>query len=350
MSISDSDNFSSSYDYELPAELIAQEPLESRDSSKLMVIHRETSKIEHKNFSDILDYLKSGDVLVVNESRVFPARVYGNRSTGGKVEFLFLCDNNNGTWDVLTRAKAYLAVGEILEIENGAARVEIIENRGREGKVVRILSDEPIINILNKYGEMPLPPYIQRSEVDETDKLRYQTVYASAVGSAAAPTAGLHFTDTLINEIKAKGVIVVPVVLHVGLGTFAPVYVDTLDEHKMHSERYSLSQTSAKQINDARKNGGRIIAVGTTSVRVLESVADSEGNVCAKSGETSIFIRPSYEFKVVDALITNFHLPKSTLLALVSAFWNREDILDAYKNAVTKKYRFFSYGDAVLLL
>lgn len=342
----------SDFYYDLPQELIAQHPAEKRDNSSLMVIHRETGEIEHKKFFNIIDYLNPGDVLVVNNSKVIPARLYGHSEgrDDAKIELLLLKSCGLDTWETLVKPGKRAKIGSRLVFGDGILRGEIVDIVEEGNRLIRFEYDrekyENIYNILHEIGLMPLPPYITEQLRDND---RYQTVYAKTEGSAAAPTAGLHFTPELLEAIQAKGVAVVPVMLHVGLGTFRPVKADRIDEHIMHSEHILVSQESARIINERKANGGRIIAVGTTSCRTLESVADDDGKIQAMESDTGIFIYPSYKFKAVDALITNFHLPESTLLMLVSALYSREGMMEAYRVAVEKKYRFFSFGDAMFI-
>ena len=333
----------SDFYYELPKELIAQKPIEPRDSSRLLVYDRKTDKTEHKRFFDLADFLRPDDVLVINNTRVLPARVTGIKTdTSAKISFLLHKRIATDTWETLCRPAKRAKVGSVLEFAPDL-KGEIIAEGEEGARTVKFTYDGVFENILYRIGEMPLPHYIHR---ELKDKERYQTVYAKTNGSAAAPTAGLHFTDRLINELKAKGVTFVEVLLHVGLGTFLPVKTDNILDHKMHSEYYCVTEAAAQAINKARSEGRRIIAVGTTSVRVLESCSNADGTVNAGSGETSIFIYPPYKFKAVDALITNFHLPESTLVMLVSAFVGREKTLELYNTAVEEKYRFFSFGDS----
>ncbi len=333
--------------YDLPQEKIAQTPLDDRSSSKLMVLSREDNTITHKRFSDIIDYLKEGDLLVMNNTRVIPARLYGTKEgTGGKIEFLLLKRVEADVWEVILKPGRRARCGARFSFGDGLLKAEIIEEKEDGGRYVKFFYDGIWEEILDRLGEMPLPPYIKEKL---NDRERYQTVYSKVEGSAAAPTAGLHFTNELIEKIKAKGVNVAFVTLHVGLGTFRPVSVDNVEEHIMHSEYYELSEETAELINKTKENGKRVIAVGTTSVRTLETCGDKE-RVRAGKGETKIFIYPGYEFKVVDALITNFHLPESTLLMLVSALYDRENIMRAYKEAVECDYRFFSFGDAMFIM
>ncbi len=336
----------SDFYYDLPEELIAQHPAEPRDSSRLLVIDRKTGEWEDRVFTDVLDYLHAGDVLVVNNTKVIPARLIGHRKGfTGEVEFLLLRRIDYTHWRCIVRPGKKLNVGaEVVFSEELSAKVT---ERGEEGeRVVEFIFDGVFEDILSKVGAMPLPPYIKEKL---TDNSKYQTVYSKVDGSAAAPTAGLHFTEALLDRIRAKGVKIVEILLHVGLSTFRPVKAENIEDHKMHNEYYEISEEAAKEINLAKTEGRRVISVGTTSVRTLESAADKVGHVTAGSGNTEIFIYPPYEFKIVDALITNFHLPESTLLMLVSAFMGREKILAAYKHAVESKYRFFSFGDACFI-
>ena len=338
----------SDFDYLLPEELIAQTPMEPRDHSRLMVYHRDTNTIEHKHFYDILDYLREGDALVINETKVIPARLLGvKEDTGVPVEVLLLRRQNATDWEALVRPGRRLKPGAMCSFGDGLLRCEIMGNVEEiGGRVVRFHYEGVFEELLERLGEMPLPPYIHEKLMDQT---RYQTVYAKAEGSAAAPTAGLHFTPELMEKIKQKGVTVVPVLLHVGLGTFRPVKAENVDEHKMHSEFYEVTQEAADTLNAIRARGGRLICVGTTSVRTIETAATEDGIIHAGSGDTAIFIKPGVKIKAVDALITNFHLPQSTLLMLVSTFMGRENALGAYNTAVAEKYRFFSFGDAMFI-
>lgn len=333
----------SDFYYDLPKELIAQSPAECRSASRLLVYNRTTKSIEDKVFSDIIDYLNPGDVLVRNTTRVIPARLYGTRpETGGKMEFLLLRRIDEKHWECLVKPGRRAKVGLTFKISDELSAT-VTEMREDGNRIIRLNYDGIFEEILDRAGEMPLPPYITERL---NDKTRYQTVYAKENGSAAAPTAGLHFTDELLSRISEKGIDIVDVLLHVGLGTFRPVSVENVEEHHMHSEHYECTQDAADRINRARANGGRIIAVGTTSCRTLESITDENGIVHPGSGSTDIFITPGYRFKAVDALITNFHLPESTLLMLISAFSSREEVMQIYKHAVEERYRFFSFGDA----
>ena len=332
--------------YDLPEERIAQTPVEPRDHSRLMVLHRDTDQIEHRHFYDVIDYLNPGDVLVINETRVIPARLFGERAGGGACEVLLLRQLGPKRWETLVKPGKKLKPGAEITFGGGRLRARIAETTDVGGRIVDFDCDGTFEAALDELGEMPLPPYIhERLE----DKERYQTVYAKQEGSAAAPTAGLHFTPELLDRIREKGVDVVPVLLHVGLGTFRPVKTENVEEHEMHSEYFEVTAEAAARINAARERGGRVVAVGTTSVRTLESAAEN-GVLLPRRGETSIFIKPGYRFQMVDALITNFHLPGSTLVMLVSALYDREKILAAYEKAVRDGYRFFSFGDAMLIL
>lgn len=334
--------------YELPKERIAQTPIEPRDESKMMVIHRSEHRNEDKHFYDIVDYLNEGDCLILNDTKVLPARLYGvKEETGAHVEFLMLTQKENDVWEVITGPGRRAKAGSRFVFGNGILKAEIIdvlENGNRLAKFT--YEGNNIFNVLEKVGEMPLPHYITE-KLEDND--RYQTVYAKELGSAAAPTAGLHFTPEILKKIKDKGVNIGYVTLHVGIGTFRPVKAENIEDHKMHSEHYHLPKETADLINETHKNGKRVIAVGTTSCRTLESVATYNGEITEADGWTSIFIYPGYEFKCIDALLTNFHLPESTLIMLVSAFYNREDVLASYNDAVKKEYRFFSFGDCMLL-
>ncbi len=335
----------SDFMYDLPEERIAQTPVEPRDHSRLMVIHRDTGEIEHRHFYDIIDYLNPGDCLVINETKVIPARLYGERPTGGAVEVLLLKQLGPKRWETLVRPGKKLKPGAEVSFGDGRLKCRVMETTDVGGRIVEFECEGSFEAALDALGEMPLPPYIHEKLQDRD---RYQTVYAKQDGSAAAPTAGLHFTPGLMDRIREKGVDIVPVLLHVGLGTFRPVKVENIEDHEMHSEYFEVTQEAADRVNAARARGGRIVAVGTTSVRTLESAAE-DGRLIAKRGDTNIFIKPGYRFQLVDALITNFHLPGSTLIMLVSALWDRERILEAYKTAVKDEYRFFSFGDAMLI-
>ena len=338
----------SDFDYDLPQELIAQTPMEPRDHSRLLVAHVQTGVREHKHFYDVIDYLRPGDALVINETRVIPARLLGvKEGTGGAVEVLLLRRENATDWEALVRPGKRLKPGAVCSFGDGLLRCEILDTVAETGgRRVRFRFEGVFEELLDRLGEMPLPPYIHEKL---QDKERYQTVYAKAEGSAAAPTAGLHFTPELLRRIRDKGVTIVPVLLHVGLGTFRPVSEENVDDHVMHSEFYQVTQEAADTLNRVRASGGRIVCVGTTSVRTLETVADDGGVIHPGSGETAIFIKPGVKIKAVDALITNFHLPQSTLLMLVSTLMGREFALDTYREAVAMRYRFFSFGDAMLI-
>ncbi|SEF92816.1 S-adenosylmethionine:tRNA ribosyltransferase-isomerase [Caloramator fervidus] len=333
--------------FDLPQELIAQKPLEQRDMSRLMILDKTTGDIEHRIFKDIVEYLNPGDCLVLNNSRVIPARLFGvKKNTLAKVEFVLLKRIDKDKWETLVKPGKKAKIGTRFVFGNGELECTILENTDYGGRVVEFHYDGIFENVLDKLGEMPLPPYI-KEKLD--DKERYQTVYSKVEGSAAAPTAGLHFTNELLEKIKQKGVKIAFLTLHVGLGTFRPVKVENVEEHKMHAEFYNIDEQNAQIINQTKKEGKRVIAVGTTSCRTLETVADANGYVKASSGWTDIFIYPGYKFKIIDGLITNFHLPESTLIMLVSAFAGRENIMRAYNIAVKEKYRFFSFGDAMFI-
>ena len=332
--------------YDLPEERIAQTPVEPRDHSRLMVVHRDTHGIEHRHFYDIIDYLNPGDCLVINETKVIPARLYGERPTGGACEVLLLKQVGPKKWETLVRPGKKLKPGAEVIFGDGRLKCRVLETTDAGGRIVEFECEGTFEAALDELGEMPLPPYIHEKLQDRD---RYQTVYAKQDGSAAAPTAGLHFTPELLERIRQKGVDIVPVLLHVGLGTFRPVKVENIEDHEMHTEYFEVTEDAARRINAARERGGRVIAVGTTSVRTLESAAEN-GRVRAMRGDTNIFIKPGYQYQMVDALITNFHLPGSTLVMLVSALYDRERILDAYRVAVEEQYRFFSFGDAMLIL
>ena len=336
----------SDFKYNLPEELIAQTPIEKRDTSRLMVLNKSKKTIEHKIFRDILDYLEPGDVLVRNNTKVLPARLYGKKETGANVEFLLLNNIEGDIWECIVRPGNKLHVGTNVIFGEKLLKAKILEIMPGGTRKVEFEYQGIFNEILAQIGLMPLPPYIHE-ELKEKD--RYQTVYAKYDGSAAAPTAGLHFTPELLEKIKEKGVEIANVTLHVGIGTFRPVKEETVENHQMHSEHFYIKQEDADKINKAKKNGKKVIAVGTTSCRVLESIANEKGEVQATEGDTQIFIYPGYKFKCLDALITNFHLPESTLLMLVSALAGREYIMEAYEEAVKEKYRFFSFGDAMFI-
>lgn len=337
----------SDFNYDLPEELIAQFPIKDRSSSRLMVVDKKTGEIEHKVFKDIIEYLEEGDCLVLNDTRVIPARLIGSKvETGGKIEFLLLKRNEDDTWETLVKPGKRAKIGAKFSFGDGKLIAEVVGMGDDGARIVKFEYEGIFEEVLDELGNMPLPPYITEKL---EDRERYQTVYSKHNGSAAAPTAGLHFTDDLLKQIRDKGVEEAFVTLHVGLGTFRPVKVDDVLEHKMHSEYYMVSQEAADKINRAKENGKRIICVGTTSCRTIESAADDNGVLKATSGWTDIFIYPGYKFKLMDNLITNFHLPESTLIMLVSALSTRENILNAYEEAVKERYRFFSFGDAMFL-
>ena len=336
------------FDFHLPEELIAQTPLEKRDSSRLLIVDRETGQFSDQHFDNIIDQLEPGDALVMNNTRVLPARLYGTKpETGGHVELLLLKNTQGDFWEVLAKPAKRLRVGTRVSFGDGRLTATVTEELEHGGRIVRFDYQGIFLEVLENLGEMPLPPYIHEKL---EDRERYQTVYAKENGSAAAPTAGLHFTEELLDKIAAKGVKLVYLTLHVGLGTFRPVSVDNLEEHEMHSEFYSLSEEAAETLLQVKASGHRIIAVGTTSIRTLETIGSKfEGQIQADSGWTNIFIKPGYQWKVVDAFSTNFHLPKSTLVMLVSAFAGRQLTLQAYEHAIAERYRFFSFGDAMFI-
>ena len=333
--------------FDLPKELIAQHPLEKRDESRLMVLNKKSGEVEHKVFKDIVDYLNQGDCLVLNDTRVMPARLYGAKEgSGGKMEFLLLNRHEDDIWETLVKPGKRGKVGAKFVFGNGELKAEVVEVLENGNRKVKFHYEGIFEEVLDRLGEMPLPPYIEEKL---EDRERYQTVYSKEVGSAAAPTAGLHFTEELLQTIKEKGINIAFVTLHVGLGTFRPVKAEEIQDHEMHSEYYILDKENAEIINSTKRSGKRVIAVGTTSNRTLESIANEDGEVKEQSGYTSIFIYPGYKFKIVDAIITNFHLPESTLIMLISAFSTREIVMNAYKIAVENKYRFFSFGDAMFI-
>ena len=338
----------SDFYYDLPKELIAQDPLEDRSSSRLLHLSMKDGSMEHRHFTDILDYLNEGDCLVINDTRVIPARLYGHKEeTGALIEILLLKRHENDIWECLVKPGKKARPGAKITFGDGILKGEIIDIVDEGNRLIQFHYDGIFEEILDQLGEMPLPPYITHKL---KDKNRYQTVYAKNDGSAAAPTAGLHFTKELLEQVKAEGVKIAHVTLHVGLGTFRPVRVDDVEQHHMHSEFYMVEEDQAKLINDTKKAGGRVISVGTTSCRTLESATGEDGILRAGSGWTEIFIYPGYRFKMIDGLITNFHLPESTLMMLVSALAGKENIMAAYEEAVRQKYRFFSFGDAMLIL
>ena len=336
------------FDFDLPEELIAQTPLEKRDASRLLVVDKETGAFSDQHFDQIIDQLQPGDALVMNNTRVLPARLYGIKpETGGHVELLLLKNTQGDDWEVLAKPAKRLRVGSQISFGDGRLTATVVEELEHGGRIVRFAYEGIFLEILESLGEMPLPPYIHEKLADRE---RYQTVYAKENGSAAAPTAGLHFTEELLEQIAAKGVKLVYLTLHVGLGTFRPVSVDSLEDHEMHSEFYSLSEEAAQILRQVKANGGRVIAVGTTSIRTLETIGSKfQGQIQADSGWTNIFIKPGYDWKIVDAFSTNFHLPKSTLVMLVSAFAGRSLTLEAYEHAIAERYRFFSFGDAMFI-
>lgn len=338
----------SDFDYYLPEELIAQEPLDRRDNSRLMIVRLNKNEFQHRRFTDLVDYLKPGDALVINDTKVIPARIIGiKEGTGARVEALLLRQLDARRWEALTRPGRKTPVGTRIVFSDGQLECEVLESTGYGGRVVEFNFDGAFEEILDQVGLAPLPPYIKKTLLDRE---RYQTVYARLAGSAAAPTAGLHFTPRLLSRIREKGVLVVPVLLHVGLGTFRPVKVEDISRHHMHAEYYDVSSEAAEAIAETRERGGKVIAVGTTTVRCLESATGEDRIVRPGPGWTEIFIYPGYRFKAIDGMVTNFHLPKSTLIMMVSALAGREKILSAYQEAVKKNYRFFSFGDAMLII
>ena len=337
----------SDFYYDLPKELIAQTPVEPRDSSRLLVLGRESGEIEHRHFYDIIDYLDEGDLIVANDSRVLPARIYGVKDTGARVEFLLLKQISGNRWETLCKPGRKAKEGAKFTFGDGLLTATVVEVKDDGNRIVDFDCDENFFSTLDKIGQMPLPPYITE---ELKDRERYQTVYSHELGSAAAPTAGLHFTDELMDRLRAKGVKIAYVTLHVGLGTFRPVKVDDVTKHKMHSEHYEIPKETADLIKQTKQKGKRVIAIGTTSCRTLESVAAEHGEIIPCEGFTDIFIYPGFEFKVLDGLVTNFHLPESTLIMLVSAFAGYDNIMNAYKTAVDERYRFFSFGDAMIII
>jgi len=337
------------FDFHLPEELIAQTPLEQRDASRLMVLNKETGSVKHHMFHDLLDYVQEGDCLVLNDTRVLPARLFGTKEdTGANIEVLLLKQTQGDTWETLVKPAKRVKEGTVISFGDGRLTAVCKETSDQGGRLLEFNYEGIFYEVLEQLGEMPLPPYI-KERLD--DQERYQTVFAREQGSAAAPTAGLHFTEEMLEQLKEKGVHIAFLTLHVGLGTFRPVSVDDLEEHDMHSEFYQVSEGTAALLNSVRERGGRIISVGTTSTRTLETIAtEHNGRFVASSGWTNIFIFPGYEFKAIDGMITNFHLPKSTLIMLVSALAGRENVISAYEQAVVEKYRFFSFGDAMLIL
>ncbi len=336
------------FDYHLPEELIAQQPVDIRDESRLMVLHKNDGEVEHKTFKNIIDYLDEGDLLVLNNSKVIPARIFGKKvPTGTDIEVLLLNEKEDDIWEVLVKPGKRVKKGVKISFADGKLIGETLEYTDFGGRIMKFKYSGEFDELIDELGELPLPPYITE-ELEEPG--RYQTVYAKERGSVAAPTAGLHFTDELFNCLKEKGVNIAYLTLHVGLGTFRPVKVDNIEDHQMHSEYYDLSKETADQITEAEKAGKKVVAVGTTATRTLESIASERGQIEAAKGWTDIFIYPGYKFKVIDALITNFHLPKSTLMMLISAFAGKDKVMSAYSIAVEEKYRFFSLGDAMLII
>lgn len=339
----------SDFSYELPDELIASRPLEKRDSSRLLVLHREKKTIEHHHYSDLPMFLQAGDRIVFNNTKVIPGRIFGFKESGSRAEMLFTKQIDAHRWSAIVRPGKRLKAGVQLSLEKEPETTFVIEDILPDGDRIIYCESEPIADVLERLGEMPIPPYMER-RADEVDRTTYQTVFAKERGAVAAPTAGLHFTDELIAELKEKGVEVSYITLHVGIGTFRPVKEDNPLNHPMHSEEYEVSEEAAREINETKRNGGRVIAVGTTVVRTLEHSSCDDGTVLAGRGTTELMILPGYRYRVIDALVTNFHLPESTLLMLVSAFYSKEEVLRAYNVAVEKDYRFYSYGDGMLLL
>ena len=337
----------SEFNYELPEELIAQHPYDKRDEARLMVLNRKNKNIENKVFKDIIDYLNPGDCLVINNTKVIPARLYGKKDTGANIEFLLLKRIENDTWEAMVRPGNKLKPGTKVSFGDGILKAEVLEVLDGGNRKVVFEYNGIFNEILDKIGLMPLPPYIKETL---KEKNKYQTVYAKYDGSAAAPTAGLHFTEELLEKIRAKGIEIANVTLHVGIGTFRPVKVENVEDHNMHSEHFYIKKEDVEKINNSKKQGKRVIAVGTTSCRVLESVADDKGFVKEIEGDTNIFIYPGYKFKCIDSLITNFHLPESTLIMLVSSFAGKEFVMKAYNEAVIEKYKFFSFGDAMIII
>lgn len=338
------------FDYNLPEELIAQYPLAKRDESRLMILNRQTKSIHHSKFLELHSFLESGDLLVLNNTKVIPARLIGKKEKSrGKVEILLISHKGECLWEALVKHSSRMNTGTKIIFGNSEYTAKIMDRTESQGRLIQFESEEEMKELINKYGKPPLPPYIKR-EADDEDKKKYQTIYAKNNGAVAAPTAGLHFTEYVFDSLKSKGIEAVELTLHVGLGTFQPVKVENIEEHKIHSEYFTISQDTAQRINQTKANGGKIVAVGTTSVRALESSSDDRGNIYSFSGFTNIFIYPGYKFRVVDKLITNFHLPRSTLIMLVSAFAGRDFIMSAYNEAIKERYRFYSYGDAMLII
>lgn len=338
----------SEFDYYLPEELIAQVPIKDRSKSKLLIIDKKTGQRLHRRFDDIIDFISPGDCLVLNDTKVIPARLYGFRKdTGGKMEFVLLKKLDKDTWEVLVKPGKRAKIGRTFIFGDGCLEAKVLDKTDYGGRIVEFSYDGIFEQILDEIGQMPTPPYIKKKLENQN---RYQTVYASRLGSAAAPTAGLHFTESLLDSLKDKGVNIAFITLHVGLGTFRPVKTENIEEHKMHTEYYDISKDAAQRINETKKKGKKVIAVGTTSTRTLETASHEDGFVEPKSGWSDIFIYPGYKFKIIDSLITNFHLPKSTLLMLVCALAGKDNIFKAYKDAIKRNYRFFSFGDAMFIV
>ena len=339
-------------DYDLPVELIAQRPVEVRDRSRLMVLDRLSGRIEHRTFTDLPYYFDRGDALVINDTKVMAARLHGHKASGGGVEILLVRDLGDGLWEALVKANRRLRMGDTITVAPGELEAELVEVLDGGKRVIRFQSRDDLASALSRWGKPPLPPYIKRDDgsLSQYDKDRYQTIYAAHEGAIAAPTAGLHFTPELLDTVRSEGVRVIPITLHVGLGTFQPIRTDVVEDHILHAERYQVSPESAKAIQQATDEGGRVVAVGTTVTRTLETVSDESGWVEGGSGQTETYIYPGYTFKIVKSLLTNFHLPKSTLLALVIAFGGYDLVMRAYREAVSQGYRFYSYGDAMLIL
>ncbi len=338
------------FDYHLPEELIAQYPLPRRDSSRLMVLDRRTRAIQHTTFSQLTEFLSPGDVVVLNNTKVIPARLIGRKEgTRGKIEVLLLSPKAEGLWEALVKRSSRAKPGTKLIFGNGRLVAELLGKTESQGRLIRFEHNGDLRKLLDEFGQPPLPPYIKRA-VEDNDRNRYQTIYAKKNGAVAAPTAGLHFTEAVFANIEARNIKMVELTLHVGLGTFQPVRTEDVEKHHLHAEVFEITREAARQINETRLSGGKVVAVGTTSVRAMESSVDANGHIFPRSGSTGIFIYPGYKFRVVDALVTNFHLPRSTLLMLVSAFAGREFIMEAYNEAVKREYRFYSYGDSMLIL
>lgn len=338
------------FDYHLPEELIAQYPLSERDSSRLMVLDRHTKAIQHTTFSQLTEFLSSGDAVVLNNTKVIPARLIGKKEgTSGRIEVLLLSPKAEGLWEALVKRSSRVKPGTKLIFGDGRLVAEVLDKTESQSRLIRFEHNGDLRELLDEFGQPPLPPYIKRA-AEDSDKGRYQTIYAKKNGAVAAPTAGLHFTEAVFARIKAKNIKMLELTLHVGLGTFQPVRTEDVEKHHLHTEEFEITREAAQQINETKMSGGKVVAVGTTSVRAIESSVDANGRIFPRSGSTDIFIYPGYKFRVVDALVTNFHLPRSTLLMLVSAFAGREFIMEAYDEAVKRKYRFYSYGDSMLIL